>query len=330
MTCVQRVLLVENIPILDIHHRRGSHKQTIMASGILVIGAGELGFAMLEALASHPQRRGVQISVMLRQDSIKNKPETAAAARALGANIEPGDFLGQPVEVLAEIFARYHTVVQCAGFAMPAGTQLRMARAALAAGVAKFVPWQFGCDYDAIGRGSVMELFDEMLDVRDLLRRQGKTDWLVVSTGLFTSFLFLPSFGVVDARAGVLRALGGWDNQISLTTPRDVGRMTAEALFVPPTGNIVHVAGDTLSYKQVADMVEALCSPKTWRRELWDLETLHKRLKGDPGDLNIKYQIMFGGGKGVGWDMESTLNAQRGLAMTDAKQYVAEHPDVLA
>ncbi|KAL8389548.1 hypothetical protein RB595_008925 [Gaeumannomyces hyphopodioides] len=294
----------------------------MVASGILVIGAGELGFAMLEALASHPQRRGAQISVMLRPDSIKNKPETAAAVRALGADIEPGDFLGQPVEVLAKIFARYHTVVQCAGFAMPAGTQLRVARAALAAGVAKFVPWQFGCDFDAIGRGSVMELFDEQIDVRDLLRQQGKTDWLIVSTGLFTSFLFLPSFGLVDAGAGMLRALGSWDNQISLTAPRDVGRMTAEALFVPPAGNIIHIAGDTLSYKQIADMMEALCPSKAWRRELWDLETLHKNLESDHGDLTTKYQIIFGGGKGVGWAKESTLNVQRGLAMMDVKQLV--------
>ncbi|KLU86304.1 hypothetical protein MAPG_05319 [Magnaporthiopsis poae ATCC 64411] len=300
-------------------------------SGILVVGAGELGFAMLEALASHPQRHSTRISVMLRQESIKHKPETVSAARALGADaIEPGDFLRQPVEELAEIFARYHTVVQCAGFAMPPGTQLRVAQAALAAGVAKFVPWQFGCDYDAIGRGSVMELFDEMVDVRDMLREQKRTDWLVVSTGLFTSFLFLASFGVVDAKAGVLRALGGWDNRISLTTPQDVGRMTAEALFVPPTGNIVHVAGDTLSYKQIADLVEALCPSKAWRRELWDLDTLHERLRSDGGDLSTKYQIMFGGGKGVGWDMATTLNTQRGLAMTDVKQYIAEHPDVLA
>ncbi|KAL8419180.1 hypothetical protein RB594_002401 [Gaeumannomyces avenae] len=300
------------------------------ASGILVIGAGELGTAVLEALASHPQRRSAKISVMLRLESIKNKPETAAAVRALGADIEPCDLQDQSVEGLAKVFARYHTVVVCVGFGMPDGTQLRLARAALTAGVAKFVPWQFGCDYDAIGRGSVMKLFDEQLDVRDLLRQQDKTDWLIASTGLFTSFLFLPSFGVVDAPAGVLRALGSWDNRITLTMPRDVGRMTAEALFVPPAGNIVHIAGDTMSYKQIADMMEELCPSRAWRRELWDLETLRKRLESSPDDLNLKYQIMFGGGKGVGWDKESTLNVQRGLEMTNVRQYIAEHPGVLA
>lgn len=162
------------------------------------------------------------------------------------------------------------------------------------------------------------------------MRAQDNTDWFVVSTGLFTSFLFLPSFGVVDVQAGVLRALGGWDRRISLTAPRDVGRMAAEALFVPPTGNVVHVAGDTLSYGQIADLIESLCPSKAWKRELWDLGTLRERLESNGGDLNTKYQIIFGSGKGVGWDMETTMNAQRGLAMTDVKQYIAEHPDALA
>lgn len=96
---------------------------------------------MVEALASHPQRRGERISVMLRLETIKNKPEVAAVVRALGAdNIEPGDFQGLSVEELSKIFAKYHTVIGCAGFGMPAGTQLRLARAVLAAGVPKFVP----------------------------------------------------------------------------------------------------------------------------------------------------------------------------------------------
>jgi hypothetical protein len=48
----------------------------------------------------------------------------------------------------------------------------------LDAGVKRYFPWQFGVDYDVIGGGSAQDLFDEQLDVRDLLRSQDRTEWL--------------------------------------------------------------------------------------------------------------------------------------------------------
>ena len=59
---------------------------------------------------------------------------------------------------------------------LPAGTQLKLAHAVLGVkggNVKRYVPWQFGVDYDIIGRGSAQELFDEQLGVRDLLRSGG-------------------------------------------------------------------------------------------------------------------------------------------------------------
>jgi len=54
--------------------------------------------------------------------------------------------------------------------------------------VKRYFPWQFGVDYDVIGRGSAQDLFDKQLDVRHLLRGQSGTEWVVVSTGMFMSF----------------------------------------------------------------------------------------------------------------------------------------------
>lgn len=84
---------------------------------------------------------------------------------------------------------------------MKPGFQLRIAQLALAVGVGRFFPWQYGLDYDAIGAGSQQDLFDEQLEVRALLRRSpacAPTDWCIVSTGVFTSFLFEAGFGPVD------------------------------------------------------------------------------------------------------------------------------------
>jgi hypothetical protein len=49
-----------------------------------------------------------------------------------------------------------------------------------------------------VGRGSGQDVWDEQLDVREMLRAPSRTRWTIISTGMFTSFLFGPSFGLVD------------------------------------------------------------------------------------------------------------------------------------
>ncbi len=53
-------------------------------------------------------------------------------------------------------------------------------------------------NYDVVGKGSGQPVWDEQYDVRTLLREQNVTEWVIVSTGLFTSFLFEPAFDVVN------------------------------------------------------------------------------------------------------------------------------------
>ena len=89
------------------------------------------------------------------------------------------------------------------------------------------MPWQFGVDYDVLGKGSAQDLFNEQLEVRELLRAQRATEWIIISTGMFTSFLFEPAFGVVDLANNTVNALGSWDTQVTVTTPEDIGMLTA-------------------------------------------------------------------------------------------------------
>lgn len=92
----------------------------------------------------------------------------------------------------------------------------------------RYFPWQFGVDFEVIGRGSPQDLFDAQLDVRELLRAQDKTEWVIISTGMFTSFLFEPVFEVVDFENDTVNALGSLENSVTLTTPDDIGTLTAD------------------------------------------------------------------------------------------------------
>ena len=296
---------------------------------ILVLGAGELGMAVLRALPSHAAvtSGAASVSALLRPSAIQSadagKQADVAELRSLGIEIVPGDLVSMSVADLAELFARYGTVVSCIGFAAGRGTQLKLARAALEAGVRRYLPWQFGVDYDVIGRGSAQDLFDEQLDVRDLLRAQKRTEWIIVSTGMFTSFLFEPSFGVVDLARNCVHALGGWDTAVTVTPPEDIGRLTADILFAEPkiADQVVYTAGDTITYGRLADTVDAVLGRRVERRT-WDVPLLEAELTRDPDNALKKYRAVFAIGRGVAWDTSTTFNAQRGIPVVDVETWM--------
>ncbi|KAI1180426.1 NAD(P)-binding protein [Nemania sp. FL0916] len=313
---------------------------------ILIIGAGELGVAMLEGLAGynhnhHPSSSSSSpppsLTVLLRPSTLTSPNPIKARANAyllsLGASLIPGDIVQDTTASLAAIFRAYDVVVVCSGFgdAFPPGTQLKLANAAIMGKVKRFFPWQWGIDYDVVGEGSAQDLFDEQGAVRRVLREQGDggVDWVVVSTGLFVSFIFVPSFGPVDLPNRTLRALGSWDTRLSVTTPRDIGRVAAALIFDPQSVHrqVVFAAGDTVSYGEIADLVERRFGGK-WNRELWDMHTLRKRLDYSPDDGMVKYQNVFGEGRGVAWDMEDTVNWQRGMEMQTVEEYLREMEDL--
>lgn len=197
---------------------------------ILVLGAGELGMEVLLALAA--KNSGSKITVMMRSESIAHpsasKSRRLETLRSKGVDIIGGDIVTATKAELAILFQPFHTIIGCTGFVGGLGTQVKIARAILAARTPRYFPWQFGVDYDAIGRGSTQSLFDENLNVRDLLRAQTTTEWVIVSTGIFMSFMFASVWGMVDVENETVRAFGSWDHQITATTAEDIGRLTAE------------------------------------------------------------------------------------------------------
>ena len=305
-----------------------------MSPSVLVVGAGELGTAVLEALSKHPNRQGGKLAVLRRQETIEShdasKQKAVQYVKALGAELEAGDFVNDPIPELVAIFKKYDIVVQCGGYGMAPGTQIRVTQAALEAGVPRYFPWQFGVDYEVIGKGSSQEMFDEMLEVRKMLRAQHKTNWTIISTGLFMSFLFLPDFGVFDFKNRTIRALGGWDTCITVTLPKDIGTMVAEMVYRPENtdNRVVYIGGDTITYEQFADIADAAYDTK-FERQVLDIPYLRNKLKNEPQNLWLKYQIIFGEGTGCTWPMEKTLNQQRGIKLTGVDAFVKENKDNL-
>ncbi|MBB6498807.1 aromatic alcohol reductase [Pedobacter cryoconitis] len=300
-------------------------------TSILVLGAGELGMPVLRNLAKQALRfSGTTITVLLRPSTIDShnadKQRTIAEIKSLGIHILSGDLSASTTE-LSTIFKDFHTVISCTGYVTGSGGfQLKLSHAVLNAGVKRYFPWQFGVDYDLIGRGSAQDLFDEQMDVRDLLRSQNQTEWVIVSTGMFTSFLFEPSFGIVNLAENTVHALGSWDTAVTVTTPEDIGRLTAEICFAEPriVDNVVYTAGDTITYKELADTIDAVSGRKVQRID-WSLPELEDELLKDPDNAIKKYRLAFAGGKGVAWDQSKTFNAQQQIETMDVRQWAQEN-----
>lgn len=290
----------------------------------LVIGAGELGLAVIRGLLEQNRETAATTNVLLRPPTNEAEGQVIRHLRAEGFRIVHADLATETVDGLAAIFTGFDTVICCTGFVGGPGTQRKMTRAVLQAGVKRFVPWQFGVDYDVVGRGSGQPVFDEQSDVRDILRGQSATDWIIVSTGMFTSFLFEPAFGLVDLEGGTVHALGSWDNRLTVTTSDDIGRLTAAILaHEPPIRNaVVYVAGDTFSYAQLADMVERHLG-RDVERVLWDMDRLRSEIAAHPDDGMRKYRLAFARDTGVAWDKDRTFNAAQGIEVTDVPTWLA-------
>lgn len=197
--------------------------------------------------------------------------------------ILPFDLVDRPEEDLIALLGRFHTVINCTGFVAGPGTQLRVTNAVLAAGVQRYFPWQFGVDYDASRKRKRSTVFDEQYEVRSLLRAQEGTEWVIVSTGMFTSFLFEPAFGLIDFNQGIVRGLGAWETKVTVTTPEDIGILTTVILLAQPriVDQVVRVASDTLSYGAIADLVDEVTG-RRFRRKLLTIDELQAELARKP------------------------------------------------
>ncbi|ARP92598.1 aromatic alcohol reductase [Bordetella genomosp. 9] len=292
---------------------------------VLVLGAGQLGMAVLRALAPRIQERQGSVTALVSPDTVGKTARQDAGhvteLRGMGVDVIGFD-LAADEAALITCFERYDTVLSCTGFVAGPGTQLKITRAVLAAGVRRYFPWQFGVDYDVVGRGSGQPVFDEQYEVRQLLRAQNATEWVIVSTGMFTSFLFEPAFGVVDLEGKAIHGLGSWDTKLTVTTPEDIGRLTVEILLAEPriANQVIYVAGDTISYGELAEIVERVTG-QIFEKSVWTLDQLRADLAAAPEDAMARYRAAFALGDGMWWDKSATFNARYGYETVDVERY---------
>lgn len=321
-------------------------------TSILVLGAGELGFSVLRGLSNKRDPKS-EITVLLRP-ATANLPRQApkvAPIYALPGDVKilPCDLIESSLPDLAHAFKPFDVVIGCTGYDQNSagtgdGLQSKIAKAVLEAGTVKlYVPWQFGVDYDLFDYGDAAGLFDEQKDIRKLLRQETEDDktgmsWIIVSTGIFMSFLFQSFWGVVQkdtAKDGwIVNALGSWETATTVTTPEDIGRLTAEIVFEALSdsseakamkNSAVFIAGDTVTYAQLVDIVHEATGKPTRKGEVLDMKQLEDNLAQDSSDILHKYRVAFGRGKGVSWNKEASFNHRHGIDVQSTESWAKDN-----
>ncbi|KAF1352726.1 NAD(P)-binding protein [Lizonia empirigonia] len=294
---------------------------------ILLLGAGELGHALLPHISALPN---THVTIGLRS------PLKHAHLRSSTVSFTALD-LTSASATLVSVFSTYDILIAATGFTSAPGSPTKLALEVLEAGkrrksegkaVLWFFPWQWVVDYDVTGDGrGLMPLFGEQKGVRDLLRDRAVESgvmWTVVSTGIFMSFLFEPFWGIVDRSKGGMvtaRCLRDWEHGVTVTDVGDIGRVLARVLAgdVEAGNKVLYVAGDTITYAKLAVVLERATGYKVVR-ETWSVEHLERELSKDFDDGIKKYRLVFAG-EGVWWGKESTVNQELGMEMMDVETY---------
>lgn len=124
----------------------------------------------------------------------------------------------------------------------------------------------------------------------------------------------------------MVNALGSLDTEVTLTTPDDIGALTAEVVFAQPTirNEIVYLAGDTLTYGEVADTLQKVLG-RPFAKAEWTVPDLLSELAQDPDNHIRKYRAVFAEGKGVAWPKRNSFNEQNGIDVMTAKEWISEN-----
>jgi hypothetical protein len=142
---------------------------------------------------------------------------------------------------------------------------------------------------------------------------------------MFISFLFEPSFGLVNAKRDAVTGIGSWENEITVTSPEDIGKVTAEiALVHPDLNGVVFVSGDTITMSGLADVVEQMAGKKIVR-QLKTVSDLKQELDRDSNDSMKKYRVVFAEGVGVSWPKGSSFNETHGMATQTVASWAKRH-----
>lgn len=221
---------------------------------VLVVGAsGNVGKSTLKALSE----AGFQVTGLSRQSPIDGVPT--------GVKLVNTDYSDSS---LREAFKGQNAVISTLSSTVPGSLDLQksLIDASIEAGVAIFVPSEYGVDTSDRAAPSFIPFLAEKIAILDYLKeRQDTISWIALITGsLFDWGLRIPGFGGLDVGARTVTIYDGGDVPYEATNLDQVGRAIAKSLKRPEItrNQYVYVNSFTVTQNQVLRGLEKVTGEK--------------------------------------------------------------------
>lgn len=268
----------------------GEAKKTVLLAG----ATGELGGLIARSLLEKP---GVAVRCLVRPGS----QQKLAQLEAAGAEVVEADLGASSEAALARAAQGVYSVVSAVqgGPDVIIEGQLRLLRAALGAGVRRFIPSDFSYDLFKLEEGANINSDWRRQFARLAEQEAGSRLELVhVFQGIFSDRKVLSFMGVFDLEKGAARYWGDGNVPMQFTTYADTARYTAEAAVDPePLPRHFYVAGDTLNIHELVRTYEKTTGRKLAVERLGSLEDmqaeLERRLKAEPQNMFAWLPMMY-------------------------------------
>lgn len=269
---------------------------------------------------------GFQVSILTRS----NKP----GAYASNINVFEVDF--NSVESLTTALKGVDAVVSTVGGAA-VGNQTVLIDAAIAAGVKRFIPSEFG-NVTTNPKVEKFPVYSSVFKIRNYLQEKaaaGKLSWTVLACGAFLD-LVLNTPTLLDFQNHTVTMLDEGDNRISSTSLPAVGRAIAAILqnFDATENRVMHVSEAILTQNQLIGFAKEIRPDIEWsiskeQSSLLLQESLEEFGAGDfsvPTFMKLlKGTALAGDTYGAAFDVtDNELLGIKELAPADLKKLIAE------
>lgn len=259
---------------------------------VTLVGAtGNLGAEILSALLA----AGTFTVTVLRRAS------SSSSSRALPPAVRVVPVAdGLPEDELTERLRGQDALVVCYR-ARDAAEQIKLGRAAAAAGVRRLIPADFGsCDSGGARERELVALFDRKVQVRDSLRelaeRHDGFSWTSLVNGHFFDWGLREDFLHFNMRARRAEIVDDGDMRSSQATLAQIARATVRILQRPEAtkNKMLFIQSFCVSQNEVLRSLEKAMGAK-WDVERLDSEKFIKEKKAlaDKGDLDAIEDLVF-------------------------------------
>jgi len=262
---------------------------------VLVVGAsGALGGMIARELLAKP---GVTVRCLVRKDS----RQKLASLEAAGAQVIEGDLAAGFETALARACEGVFSVVSAVqgGPDVIIDGQLRLVRAALGAGVRRFIPSDYSYDVLSLPEGvNINSDWRRQFALAAQKEAAGRLELVHVMQGMFAARNVFGFTGVIDVEKGVAGYWGDGNMPVDLTTYEDTALYTAEAAVDPePLPNRFCIRGDLLTFHEMVRTYQEATGRKLTVQHHGALEDLRaeleRRRKAEPQNVYSWLPLMY-------------------------------------